>query len=81
MAERVFHLFVRKLPTGYWAQVLGHDHLASFGATMAEIREDLTVVCQRLLDRGELREGEDKDKFTLRRVDLPVRAMQRGRLL
>jgi ATP-dependent Clp protease ATP-binding subunit ClpC len=81
LGDRVFHLFVRKLPQGYWAQVLGHDHLAAFGATMNEVRDDLTTVCQRLLDRGELREAEQKERLTLRRVDLSVRAMQRGRLL
>jgi ATP-dependent Clp protease ATP-binding subunit ClpC len=82
MAERVFHLFVRKLPAGgCTAHVLGQPHLASFGPTMSEVRDDLAKVCGRLLDRGELREADEPEGFTLRRVELTLRAMQRGRLL
>ncbi len=82
MTDRVFHLFVRKFPNaGCSAHVLGHPHLASFGPTMSEVRDDLTKVIQRLVDRGELREAEEKRTFSLRRVDLVLRAMQRGRLL
>ena len=82
MEHRVFNLFVRRFPrAGYAAHVLGAPHLASFGESMSEVYLDLETVCGRLLDRGELREATTPGAFTLRRVDLPIRAMQRGRLL
>ncbi len=82
MDSRTFSVFVRRFPkVGYAAHVLGAPHLASFGETMNEVYADLTIVCRRLLDRGQLRSLSSLGEFTLRRVDLSVRAMQRGRLL
>jgi ATP-dependent Clp protease ATP-binding subunit ClpC len=82
MATRTFQLFVRRFPqVGYSAHVLGEPHLASFGESMADVYADLTTVCGRLLDRGLLHEGGALQPFTSRRVDLTMRAMQRGRLL
>ena len=84
MNDQVFQLFVRKFPdAGTLAYVLDEPHLASFGPTMSEVRDDLSVVCRRLLDRGDLRGDVDgvKKVYSLRRVDLTLRAMQRGRLV
>ena len=82
MPTRVFQLFVRRFPqVGYSAHVLGEPHLASFGESMPDVYSDLTKVCGRLLDRGALAEGGALQPFTLRRVDLTLRALQRGRLL
>ncbi|MBM4778165.1 MAG: ATP-dependent Clp protease ATP-binding subunit [Archangiaceae bacterium] len=82
METRTFNVFVRRFPrVGYSAHVLGAPHLASFGETMNDVYADLTIVCRRLLDRGQLRHLSALGEFTLRRVDLQVRAMQRGRLL
>ncbi len=82
METRTFNVFVRRFPkVGYSAHVLGAPHLASFGETMNDVYADLTTVCRRLLDRGQLRHLSALGEFTLRRVDLQVRAMQRGRLL
>ena len=82
MATRVFQLFVRRFPQiGYAAHVLGEPHLASFAESMPDVYSDLTTVCGRLLDRGLLHESGAVQPFTLKRVDLSLRAMQRGRLL
>ena len=83
MATRTFQLFVRRFPgVGYAAHVLGEPHLASFSESMNDVYSDLTTVCGRLLDRGLLYEGGGTPQpFTMRRVDLTLRAMQRGRLL
>ncbi|MDX2012998.1 MAG: AAA family ATPase [Myxococcaceae bacterium] len=82
MESRTFPVFVRKFPgVGYSAHLLDAPHLASFGETMSEVYADLTEVCRKLLDRGELRSRGPLGAFTLRRVDLTIRAMQRGRLL
>ncbi|MFZ5442886.1 MAG: AAA family ATPase [Myxococcota bacterium] len=82
MESRTFNVFVRRFPqVGYSAHILGAPHLASFGESMTEVYDDLSIVCGRLLDRGELREVSALGSFTLRRVDLPIRALQRGRLL
>lgn len=82
MESRTFNVFVRRFPkVGYSAHVLGAPHLASFGESMNDVYADLTIVCRRLLDRGQLRSLSSVGDFTLRRVDLSVRAMQRGRLL
>lgn len=82
MASRTLHLFVRRFPKiGYSAHVLGEPHLASFGESMTEVYDDLSKVCGRLLDRGELRNSSAPATFTLRKVELNLRAMQRGRLL
>lgn len=82
MESRTFNIFARRFPkVGYLAHVLGAPHLAAFAETMNEVSTDLTIVCRKLLDRGELRSVADQGPFTLRRVDLPIRAMQRGRLL
>src|SRR5690242_6788927 len=82
MATRTFQLFVRRFPgVGYAAHVLGEPHLASFAESMNDVYSDLTTVCGRLLDRGLLSESSTVQPFTMRRVDLTLRAMQRGRLL
>ena len=82
MATRVFQLFVRRFNgVGYAAHVIGEPHLASFAETMPEVYSDLTTVCGRLLDRGALQEGGKVEPFSMKRVDLSLRAMQRGRLL
>ena len=82
MATRTFQLFVRRFPqVGYSAHVLGEPHLASFGESMPDVYADLTKVCGRLLDRGALHESGPVQPFTMRRVELTLRAMQRGRLL
>ncbi|MCU0701309.1 MAG: AAA family ATPase, partial [Myxococcaceae bacterium] len=82
METRTFPVFVRKFPgVGYSAHLLDAPHLASFGETMSAVYADLTEVCRKLLDRGELRALPALGPFTLRRVDLTIRAMQRGRLL
>jgi ATP-dependent Clp protease ATP-binding subunit ClpC len=82
MATHTFHLFVRRFPqVGYAAHVLGAPHLASFGETMLAVNEDLSRVCARLLARGELQGHRGNVTWTTRRVELTLRAMQRGRLL
>jgi ATP-dependent Clp protease ATP-binding subunit ClpC len=82
MESRTFPVFVRKFPgVGYSAHLLDAPHLASFGETMTAVYADLTEVCRKLLDRGELQSLEARGEFTLRKVDLTIRAMQRGRLL
>jgi ATP-dependent Clp protease ATP-binding subunit ClpC len=82
MSSRTFHVFVRRFPKiGYTAHVLGHPHLASFGESMTEVYDDLSKVCGRLLDRGELRDVRPPSNFVLRKVELNIRALQRGRLL
>lgn len=82
MATRELHLFVRRFPKlGYAAHVIGAPHLASFAESMEDVYSDLTTVCAKLLDRGELRETASLANFTSRRVELSIRAMQRGRMM
>jgi ATP-dependent Clp protease ATP-binding subunit ClpC len=82
MESHTFNVFVRRFPgVGYSGHILGAPHLASFAESMNEVYADLTTVCRRLLDRGELRSQVALGAFTLRKVDLSLRALQRGRLL
>ncbi len=82
MESVTFDVFVRRFPkVGYAAHVLGAPHLASFAESMNDVYDDLSIVCRRLLDRGQLRDLRAMGSVSLRRVDLSVRAMQRGRLL
>ncbi len=83
MADKVVQLFVRRFPgVGYSAQVLGLPHLASFGEKIGDVRADLSIVCGKLLARGELWDSPTHwPELKLRRVELVVRALQRGRLL
>ncbi len=80
--EKRFHLFVRKHAGGVSAQVLVHPHLATMADDLATARADLAHVLEKLLVRGEL---WDRPAFFedahLRKVDLHIRAVQRGRLL
>jgi len=80
--DKRFHLFVRRHDAGVSAQVIGHPHLTSFGPDIDAARADLAHVLGKLLARGELwRETTHFDDVRLRKIDLTVRALQRGRLL
>ncbi len=83
MPDKVLHLFVRRFPgVGYSAHVLGQPHLASFGEKLADVRTDLSIVCAKLFAREELHEDQTHwPNLKLRRAELVLRAMQRGRLL
>ncbi|MEZ4363195.1 MAG: AAA family ATPase [Kofleriaceae bacterium] len=82
MPEKRFHLFVRKHHAGVAVQVIGHSHLCAFAADVLSARADLAHVLTKLLERGDLwRAPTFFEDAKLRKVDLTIRALQRGRLL
>ena len=80
--DKRFHLFVRKHPAGYSVAPITLPYLGTFGPDLPAARADLAHVLTKLLERGE---HWDEPGFfedaRLRRVDLGIRALQRGRLL
>src|SRR5262249_14533421 len=82
MSDKQFHLFVRTHAAGVSAQVITQPHLSSFAPDLSAARTDLSHVLEKLLVRGELwGEKTHYPDARLRKVDLPIRALQHGRLL
>ena len=80
--DKRFHLFVRKHPAGVAVAPITLPHLGTFAADLPAARADLAHVLTKLLERGEhWHEPAYFDDARLRRVDLNIRALQRGRLL
>lgn len=80
MDKRV-HVFVRKHTVGVAVQAITQPHLCAFAGDLATARADLAVVLGKLLARGELDEPMYFEDARLKKVDLVVRALARGRLL
>jgi ATP-dependent Clp protease ATP-binding subunit ClpC len=82
MIDRTFHVFVRQHAAGVSVALLGHPHLCAFAADVSSARRDLAIVIGRLLRRGELPPSSPPlGEARLRRVDVTVRALQKGRIL
>jgi ATP-dependent Clp protease ATP-binding subunit ClpC len=82
MIDRTFHVFVRQHAVGVSVTLLGHPHLCAVAADAASARRDLAVVAGRLLRRGLLPlSSAPLAEARLRRVDITVRALQKGRIL
>jgi ATP-dependent Clp protease ATP-binding subunit ClpC len=82
MIDRSFHVFVRQHAAGVSVALLGHPHLCAVAGDLTSARRDLAVVVGRLLRRGELpSQSSPLPDARLRRVDVVVRALQKGRIL
>jgi ATP-dependent Clp protease ATP-binding subunit ClpC len=82
MIDRSFHVFVRQHAAGVSVALLGRPHLCAVAPDATSARRDLAVVVGRLLRRGELPAAQAQlPEARLRRVDVVVRAVQKGRLL
>jgi len=80
--DKRFHLFVRTHAVGVSVAPITLPYLGTFAADLPSARADLAHVLTKLIERGEHRDEPGFfDDARLRRVELPIRALQRGRLL